>query len=76
MVSLLHVFVVVPLAARNLFSSSLNSDRTFGWDKEVGTTIAVACGYVLAPLFIQEVPRISETLYELVFYTDISSGMS
>ncbi|KAL6301783.1 DUF887-domain-containing protein [Sparassis latifolia] len=46
-VSFLHVFVVVPLAARCLWSESLNEDRAFGWDDKLGTTVAVACGYFL-----------------------------
>ncbi|KAI0950069.1 hypothetical protein AcV7_008646 [Taiwanofungus camphoratus] len=46
-VSLLHVFLVVPLAARCLASEALSQDKAFGWDDRVGTTVAVACGYFL-----------------------------
>ncbi|OBZ75274.1 putative TLC domain-containing protein C17A2.02c [Grifola frondosa] len=46
-VSLFHVFIVVPLAARCLRSPTLSADKAFGWDDRVGTTIAVACGYFL-----------------------------
>jgi len=46
-VSFLHVFVVVPLAARCLSSANLSEDKISGWDPKLGTTVAVACGYFL-----------------------------
>ncbi|KAI0748696.1 DUF887-domain-containing protein [Daedaleopsis nitida] len=47
MVSLLHVFVVLPLAVSCFGSETLKDDKLFGWDDRVGTTVAVACGYFL-----------------------------
>ncbi|KAH9950262.1 DUF887-domain-containing protein [Amylocystis lapponica] len=46
-VSFLHVFVVVPLAARCLTLENLKEDKINGWDERLGTTVAVACGYFL-----------------------------
>ncbi|OCH88202.1 hypothetical protein OBBRIDRAFT_795479 [Obba rivulosa] len=46
-VSLLHVFVVLPLAVRCLDSPALAADKATGWDPRVGTVYAVACGYFL-----------------------------
>ena len=43
-VSLLHVFVVLPLAVSCFGSETLKADKLFGWDDRVGTTVAVACG--------------------------------
>ncbi|PIL24463.1 hypothetical protein GSI_14217 [Ganoderma sinense ZZ0214-1] len=46
-VSLLHVFVVLPLAISCFGSETLKADKLFGWDERVGTTVAVASGYFL-----------------------------
>lgn len=46
-VSFLHVFVVVPLAARCLTSENLNNDKAYGWDEKLGTMLAVSCAYFL-----------------------------
>ncbi|KAM5538032.1 hypothetical protein V8D89_008229 [Ganoderma adspersum] len=44
-VSLFHVFIVLPLAISCFGSETLKADKLFGWDERVGTTVAVACGY-------------------------------
>ncbi|KAH9928505.1 DUF887-domain-containing protein [Epithele typhae] len=46
-VSLLHVFIVLPLAVSCFSSETLKADKLWGWDDRVGTTVAVACGYFL-----------------------------
>ncbi|KAI0807957.1 DUF887-domain-containing protein [Fomes fomentarius] len=46
-VSLLHVFIVLPLAVSCFWSDTLKVDKLWGWDDRVGTTVAVACGYFL-----------------------------
>ena len=43
-VSLFHVFIVLPLAISCFGSETLKADKLFGWDERVGTTVAVACG--------------------------------
>ncbi|EMD38074.1 hypothetical protein CERSUDRAFT_134621 [Gelatoporia subvermispora B] len=50
-VSLLHVFIVLPLAVRCLDSPALAADKAFGWDPRVGQVYAVACGYFLWDVF-------------------------
>lgn len=79
MVSLFHVFVVAPLAARNLWSEQLNADRTYGWDEKVGTTIAVACGYVHSNTHMgfETTPEMSELITTVMpFQKDIFFGTS
>ncbi|KAI0332566.1 DUF887-domain-containing protein [Cubamyces sp. BRFM 1775] len=46
-VSLFHVFIVLPLALACLGSDTLKADKLWGWDDRVGRTVAVACGYFL-----------------------------
>ncbi|KAI0374660.1 DUF887-domain-containing protein [Pilatotrama ljubarskyi] len=46
-VSLLHVFIVLPLAFTCFGSETLKADKLWGWDDRVGRTVAVACGYFL-----------------------------
>ncbi|RDX47035.1 DUF887-domain-containing protein [Lentinus brumalis] len=46
-VSLFHVFIVLPLALSCFGSETLEADKLWGWDDRVGTTVAVACGYFL-----------------------------
>ncbi|KAH9848885.1 DUF887-domain-containing protein [Lenzites betulinus] len=46
-VSLFHVFIVLPLAFASLDSDTLKADKLWGWDDKVGRTVAVACGYFL-----------------------------
>ena len=46
-VSLIHVFVVIPLTIRCLRSPALSADRAFGWDERAGTAFAVTAGYFL-----------------------------
>ncbi|KAI0820216.1 DUF887-domain-containing protein [Trametes gibbosa] len=46
-VSLFHVFIVLPLAFASLDSEPLKADKLWGWDDKVGRTVAVACGYFL-----------------------------
>ncbi|TBU46447.1 TLC domain-containing protein [Dichomitus squalens] len=46
-VSLFHVFVVLPLAISCFRSETLTADKLYGWDDRVGTTVAVACGYFI-----------------------------
>ncbi|KAI0780423.1 DUF887-domain-containing protein [Trametes elegans] len=46
-VSLFHVFIVLPLAFACFSSDTLKSDKLWGWDDRVGRTVAVACGYFL-----------------------------
>ena len=43
-VSLLHVFIVLPLAISCFGSETLKADKLFGWDERVGVTVAIACG--------------------------------
>ncbi|KAI1791666.1 DUF887-domain-containing protein [Ganoderma leucocontextum] len=46
-VSLFHVFIVLPLAISCFGSETLKADKLFGWDERVGVTVSVACGYFL-----------------------------
>ncbi|OSD08343.1 DUF887-domain-containing protein [Trametes coccinea BRFM310] len=46
-VSLFHVFIVLPLALSCFSSETLKADKLWGWDERVGRTVAVACGYFL-----------------------------
>lgn len=46
-VSLIHVSIVIPLAARCLDSPTLSADRAFGWDERAGTVFAISAGYFL-----------------------------
>ncbi|KAI0636424.1 DUF887-domain-containing protein [Trametes polyzona] len=46
-VSLFHVFIVLPLAFACFGSETLKADKLWGWDDRVGRTVAVACGYFL-----------------------------
>ncbi|KAI0658851.1 DUF887-domain-containing protein [Cubamyces menziesii] len=46
-VSLFHVFIVLPLALACFGSDTLKADKLWGWDERVGRTVAVACGYFL-----------------------------